>query len=144
MERYGHILYLSDLIVPNGEVWSNIVPPWTDSTNGEVWSNIAPQWPECTKWRGMVKYFTSMTWVHQMERYGQILYRSDLIVPNGEVWSNIVPQWTDSNQMERYGQILYLNDQSAPNGEVWSNIVPQWPECTKWRGMVTYCTLVTW
>ena len=46
MEGYEQILYLSDLVVPSGEVWSNIVP----------------QWPDSTKWRGMIKYYTSGTW----------------------------------------------------------------------------------
>ena len=147
----GQILYLSDLIVPNGEVWSNIVPQWPDSTkwrdqilylsmdqilylsdliapNGEVWSNIVPQWPDSTKWRGMVriKYCTSVTWYYQMERYDQILYLSDLIVPNGEVWSNIIPQWPDSNKWRGI------------------NIVPQWPDSTKWGVRIKYCTSVTW
>ena len=42
----GMIKYCtSDLIVPNGEVWSNII-----------------QWPDSNKWRGIGKYCTSVTW----------------------------------------------------------------------------------
>ena len=157
---YCQILYLSDLIVPNGELGSNIVP----------------QWPDSTKWRVRIKYCTSVTWWYQMKGYDQILYLSDLIATNGEVLSNIVPQWSDStkwrvgsnivpqwpestkwrgmikyctsvtweHQMERYDQILYLCYLIVPIGEVWSNIVPHWPDSTKWRGMNKYCKSVTW
>ena len=144
MERYDQILYLSDLIAPNGEVWSNIVPQWPDSTKWRGMIKYYTSGPDSNKWRGMVKYCTSVTWYYQMERYDQILYLSDLIVPNGEVWSNIIPQWPDSNKWRGM-----------------SNIVPQWPDSTKWRGMdqilylsdlrvvtkwrgmIKYCTSVT-
>ena len=130
MEGYDQILYLSDLIVPNGELWSNIKPTSVDliATNGVAWSNIVPQWPDSTKWIGMVKYCT---------------FR-DLVVPNREVWSKYCTSVTWYHQMERYGHILYLRDLI---GTKWrggvSNIIPQWPGSIKWRGMVNYCTSVT-
>ena len=93
------------------------------------WSNIIPQWPDSNKWRGMVKYCTSV---------------SDLIAPKGELGSNIVPQWSGIIKWRGYDQILYLSDLIAPNGEEWWNIVPQRPDRTKWRGMVKYGTSVTW
>ena len=93
MERYDQILYLIDLIVPAQILYlSDLI------ANGEVWSNIVPQWSDSTKWRGMVKYCSSVNWYYQMGRYDQILYLSDLRPPNGEVWSNIIPQWPDSTK----------------------------------------------
>ena len=79
-----------------------------------------------------------------MESYDQILNLRDLIATNGVAWSNIVPPWPDSTKWERYGQLLYVSDLVATNGEVWLTIVPKLPDSTKWRGMVKYCTLVTW